>query len=113
LRGTSIARHARDQTIHNQFGKLDLLINNVAIAGTGGGSPRKVSIEAVETTMHASYVGTAVVTEAVLSLLQSAGKVQRRRCPRDRPCSLSLPPVSGKFLETGRGDPLAETCMPT
>jgi NAD(P)-dependent dehydrogenase (short-subunit alcohol dehydrogenase family) len=64
------------ETIHNQFGKLDLLINNAAIAGTGDGPPSKVNIETVETIMHTNYVGTVAVTQAMLPLLQRAGKAQ-------------------------------------
>lgn len=64
------------ETIRNQFGKLDLLINNAGIAGTGDGSPSKVSIETVEAVMHTNFVGTVAVTQAMLPLLQSTGKAQ-------------------------------------
>ncbi|MDR3727761.1 MAG: SDR family oxidoreductase [Terracidiphilus sp.] len=64
------------ETIRNQFGKLDLLINNAGIAGTGDGPPSKVSIETVETVMHTNFVGTVAVTQAMLPLLQSTGKAQ-------------------------------------
>jgi NAD(P)-dependent dehydrogenase (short-subunit alcohol dehydrogenase family) len=74
-RGACTARYAGDQTIHNQFGKLALLIDNAVVAGTGVGQPHKVNVNAVET-IHASYIGTVVVTEAVLPLLQSSGKAQ-------------------------------------
>ncbi|MEQ1472256.1 MAG: SDR family oxidoreductase [Candidatus Acidiferrum sp.] len=63
-------------TIRNQFGKLDLLINNAAVSSKGDGSPSKVNIEAVETVMHTNYLGTVVVTQAMLPLLQTAGKAQ-------------------------------------
>ena len=42
--------------IGKQFGKLDLLINNAAIAPTGDGPPSKVNIEAVETAMRTNYL---------------------------------------------------------
>ncbi len=64
------------ETIRNQFGKLDLLINNAAIAGAGDGPPGKVSIETVETVFHANFVGTIAVTQAMLLLPQDAGKAQ-------------------------------------
>ncbi len=64
------------ETIRNQFGKLDLLINNAAIAGAGDGPPGKVSIETVETVFHANFVGTIAVTQAMLPLPQDAGKAQ-------------------------------------
>jgi len=40
------------ETIRNQFGKLDLLICNSAIAGAGDGLTSKVNIEALETVMR-------------------------------------------------------------
>ncbi len=64
------------EAIRNQFGKLDLLINNAAIVGAGDGPPSKVSIETVETVFHTNFVGTIAVTQAMLPLLQGAGKAQ-------------------------------------
>jgi NAD(P)-dependent dehydrogenase (short-subunit alcohol dehydrogenase family) len=64
------------QAIRNQFGKLDLLINNAGISSKEDGPPSKVNIEAVGTVMHTNYVGTVAVTQAMLPLLQSAGKAQ-------------------------------------
>ncbi len=64
------------ETIRNRFGKLDLLINNAAIASTGDGPPSKVNIEALETVMRTNYSGTVAVTQAMLPLLHSAGKAQ-------------------------------------
>jgi NAD(P)-dependent dehydrogenase (short-subunit alcohol dehydrogenase family) len=67
---------AAAETIRLQFGKLDLLINNAAIAGTDDGPPSKVDIDAVERVMHTNYAGTVAVTQAMLPLLQRAGKAQ-------------------------------------
>jgi NAD(P)-dependent dehydrogenase (short-subunit alcohol dehydrogenase family) len=67
---------AAAQTVRTQFGKLDLLINNAAIAGTGDGPPGKVSLQTVEAVMLTNYVGTVAVTQAMLPLLQEAGKAQ-------------------------------------
>ena len=64
------------ETIRNQFGKLDLLINNAGIVSSGDGPPSKVNLEAVEAVMHTNYVGTVAVTQAMLPLLQRAGKAQ-------------------------------------
>jgi NAD(P)-dependent dehydrogenase (short-subunit alcohol dehydrogenase family) len=64
------------ETIRHQFGKLDLLINNAAIVAAGDGPPSKVSLDALQTVMQTNYVGTVAVTQAMLPLLQSAGKAQ-------------------------------------
>ncbi len=69
------ARNAAE-TIRNQFGKLDLLINNAAIAGEGDATPSKVSVETVQTVMQTNYVGSVAVTQAMLPLLQHGGKTQ-------------------------------------
>lgn len=64
------------ETIRGQFGKLDLLINNAAIASKSDGPPSKVTLDTVETTMRTNYTGTVAVTQAMLPLLQSAGHAQ-------------------------------------
>jgi NAD(P)-dependent dehydrogenase (short-subunit alcohol dehydrogenase family) len=64
------------EAIRKQFGKLDLLINNAAITSKGDGPPSKVSSETLETVMRTNYVGAVSVTQAMLPLLQSAGKAQ-------------------------------------
>ena len=64
------------ESIRKEFGKLDLLINNAAIAPTGDGPPSKVNIDAVETAMRTNYLGTIAVTQAMLPLLQLAEKAQ-------------------------------------
>ncbi len=64
------------ESIRKQFGKLDLLINNAAIADMSDGPPSRVKIESVERVMQTNYVGTLAVTQAMLPLLQQAGKAQ-------------------------------------
>jgi len=64
------------ETIRNRFGKLDLLINNAAMASKGDGPPSKVDIEAVKAVMDTNYVGSVAVTQAMLPLLERAGKAQ-------------------------------------
>jgi len=67
---------AAAEMVREQFGKLDLLINNAAIAGTGDGAPSKVSPQTVEAVMRTNYTGTVTVTQAMLPLLQAAGRAQ-------------------------------------
>ena len=67
---------AAAETIRNQFGKLDLLINNAAIADMTDGPPSKVKVQTVETVMQTNYVGSVVVTQAMLPLLQHGEKAQ-------------------------------------
>ena len=63
-------------TILDKFGKLDLLINNAGIASQGDGPPSKVDLEAVRKTMNTNFIGAVGVTQAMLPLLQAAGKAQ-------------------------------------
>ena len=58
------------ESIRIRFGKLDLLINNAAIAGTADGPPSKVSPEVITAVMQTNYAGTVAVTQAMLPLLQ-------------------------------------------
>ena len=67
---------AAAETIRNQFGKLDLLINNAGITSKDDGPPSKVNLEALEIVMRTNYAGTVAVTQAMLPLLQAAGKAQ-------------------------------------
>jgi NAD(P)-dependent dehydrogenase (short-subunit alcohol dehydrogenase family) len=60
------------ESIRKQFGKLDLLINNAGIAPAGDGLPSKVDITAVESAMRTNFLGTVLVTQAMLPLLQRA-----------------------------------------
>lgn len=64
------------EAIRNQFGRLDLLINNAGIAGEGDGPPSQVAVETLEAVMRTNYVGTVAVTQAMLPLLQSAGQAR-------------------------------------
>ena len=64
------------ETIRREAGKLDLLINNAAIAGVDDGPPSKVKPEMLEAVMHTNYVGSVAVTQAMLPLLQQAKQAQ-------------------------------------
>jgi NAD(P)-dependent dehydrogenase (short-subunit alcohol dehydrogenase family) len=67
---------AAAQIIQNQFGKLDVLINNAGINMQGDGPPSKVDLGALDAIMRVNYVGAVAVTQAMLPLLQRAGKAQ-------------------------------------
>ena len=64
------------EAARNQFGKLDLLVNNAAIASRGDGPPSKVDLAALKATMQTNFIGTIAVTQAMVPLLQAAGKAQ-------------------------------------
>ena len=64
------------KSIRKQFGKLDLLINNAGIASQGDGPPSKVDLQALRKTMNTNFIGAVAVTQAMLPLLQAAGKAQ-------------------------------------
>ena len=67
---------AAAEIIQNQFGKLDVLINNAGINIRGDGPPSKVDLGALDAIMRTNYIGAVAVTQAMLPLLQRAGKAQ-------------------------------------
>ena len=67
---------AAAEALRDKFGKLDVLINNAGIAPQGDGPPSKASLDAVKRTMQTNFIGTLAVTQAMLPLLQAAGKAQ-------------------------------------
>ena len=64
------------ETIRNEFGKLDVLINNAGVTSQGDGPPSKVSLNALENAMRTNFVGSVAVTQAMLPLLREAGRAQ-------------------------------------
>ncbi len=64
------------ESMRVQFGKLDLLVNNAGVSGKADGPPSKVSLSDVETIMRTNFLGSVAVTQAMLPLLQQAGKAQ-------------------------------------
>ncbi len=67
---------AAAESIRTQFGKLDVLINNAGASGKADGPPSKASLSDVETLMHTNFLGSVAVTQAMLPLLQQAGRAQ-------------------------------------
>ena len=67
---------AAAETIRNKFGKLDLLINNAAIADMTDGPPSKVKVATIENVMQTNFVGSVGVTQAMLPLLSEARQSQ-------------------------------------
>ena len=74
------------ETIRSQFSKLNLLINNAAIATQEDGPPSKVNLEAVRRSMQTNFIGTIAVTQAMLPLLLAAGKAQIINVSSDLGC---------------------------
>ena len=64
------------ESIQTQFGKLNVLINNAGFSGKADGPPSKANLSDIESMMHTNFVGSVAVTQAMLPLLQQAGKAQ-------------------------------------
>jgi NAD(P)-dependent dehydrogenase (short-subunit alcohol dehydrogenase family) len=58
--------------ISAEFGRLDILVNNAAIAMKGDGPPSASSLEAIERDYRVNFIGTVAVTQAMLPLLRKA-----------------------------------------
>ncbi len=67
---------AAAEVLRTRFGKLDLLVNNAGQNLKGDAPPSKVSREALATLMQTNFIGAVTVTQAMLPLLQRAGKAQ-------------------------------------
>ena len=62
----------RGNGVETDFGHLDILVNNAAIAAPGDGMPSSCSLEAIEPDLRVSFLGTVAVTQAMLPLLRRA-----------------------------------------
>jgi NAD(P)-dependent dehydrogenase (short-subunit alcohol dehydrogenase family) len=82
--------------IDAEFGRLDVLVNNAAIAMKGDGPPSATSLEAIERDYRVNFIGTVAVTQAMLALL--------RKAPSARIVNVS----SGLGSLTRTGDPAFE-----
>jgi NAD(P)-dependent dehydrogenase (short-subunit alcohol dehydrogenase family) len=64
--------------IDKDFQRLDILVNNAAIAVQGGdGPPSSAKVEVVQSTMQTNFLGTLEVTQAMLPLVRKslAGRI--------------------------------------
>jgi NAD(P)-dependent dehydrogenase (short-subunit alcohol dehydrogenase family) len=65
--GTALAKQ-----IGEEFGHLDVLVNNAAIADREDGPASGVSIETLRRTFEANFFGTVAITQPLLPLLRAA-----------------------------------------
>jgi NAD(P)-dependent dehydrogenase (short-subunit alcohol dehydrogenase family) len=68
----SAAIAAAARRIDEDFGRLDILINNAGIAAQGDGPPSISSLEAIARDFRVNFIGTVAVTQAMLPLLRKA-----------------------------------------
>jgi NAD(P)-dependent dehydrogenase (short-subunit alcohol dehydrogenase family) len=63
--------------IREEFGRLDVLVNNAGIVDSHDGPPSTASVEAVARIMGTNFFGTVAVTQAMLPLVRksAAGKI--------------------------------------
>jgi NAD(P)-dependent dehydrogenase (short-subunit alcohol dehydrogenase family) len=63
--------------IQEEFGRLDVLVNNAGIVDSQDGPPSSASVDAVARIMGTNFFGTVAVTQAMLPLIRksTAGKI--------------------------------------
>jgi NAD(P)-dependent dehydrogenase (short-subunit alcohol dehydrogenase family) len=58
--------------INEEFGRLDVLVNNAAIVDPHDGPPSSVDVEALRRVMETNFYGTLAITQAMLPLIRKA-----------------------------------------
>ena len=64
--------HAAAQTIEQAHPHLDILVNNAGIADPADGPASKVDVEAVRRVLETNFIGSLLVTQAMLPLVQKS-----------------------------------------
>lgn len=73
--GTSVAEAAR--TVAEEFGRLDVLVNNAGVPGDLGAPPSATDVATMRAVLETNVLGAVAVTNAMLPLLRrsAAGRV--------------------------------------
>ncbi|MGW4423844.1 SDR family NAD(P)-dependent oxidoreductase [Streptosporangium sp. NPDC004631] len=64
------------KVVGEEFGRLDVLVNNAAICGDLGTPPAEVTAEHMRTTYEVGVFGVVAVTHAMLPLLRASGEAR-------------------------------------
>jgi NAD(P)-dependent dehydrogenase (short-subunit alcohol dehydrogenase family) len=62
--------------IANDFGQLNILVNNAGIVAPGDGPPTASSLDAIERTLRVNFLGSVAVAQAMLPLLRKAASAR-------------------------------------